>query len=876
MFVPVVFSILNTLTLGVASNLVHSAIQAGWSSSTNRKWEDLFYDSFSRAFENSRSQLGRHAKDGEVDFNEEALHKLIKRDLALRVDDLSYSEMRRSEFIRTLAVAMSQANVLSISGHTLSTDDYEQLVRNLVEQAKSNFETAILNNESAFYQAIWKETQRNQERIREIFELLKNLDGRFDRLTELVEDTPKRTVEEMREQFPTLGDVSRFPVYAGIPSNLNPVIGQEDFVQRIAERLTSGQDSALALEGLGGIGKTTLAIALAKHTDIQSYFGDGILWASLGLSPDVDRTLISWLEALRQNIPETADTAQLAQRVKSALGNRRLLFIIDDVWDIQTARLLCCGGPNCRYMITTRDRAIARDFAVVSQVEQVPFLSDEVAYRWLNELAPEACATDPETARALAKSAGGLPLVIKLLGGYLSKPEHSTFADLRTEALEDMRDSQNLLQRTHRRLENLGRDETLRATILLSLEALPESAVKAFHALGAFAPKPESFTREAAEVVAETDGRTLAKLVSRNLIEKMDGEWLTLHQVVASAAEKDEQARLRHLSYYINILEGNQGDWQKIKTLYGQTQLAWITVIELADVKVVKRLFNALFTYQMHRGLWQEALSWVDKALNISRVSENIGVLYASRGLIYYRLGLYNQALNNFDISIPLLKSEGAEEVLAETLGTRGLTYNKVDKNEEALFDYKQALVIAKNTGDAVLVGKTLQKIGDLYANLRQYDLALKYLYPAAFILQAANAQESLGTTFRIMGYCFRHWDEIEKSIVYYELALRICEKTGNELNRLITINSLGDAFADLSCRTQSLLKIGMTSSTRCRLEIARGYFEEAVLINRVLKVQTPSTQNLVDIKAILRKLDDSVARDALKYRVLEEEKTFR
>ena len=850
-------SVLTSLTLGVASNLVHGAIRASWSKLTSRTWEELFYDSFNQAFKDLRPQFNKHTKDGKVTFSEERLRKLIRQDLMLHVDNLSYSDANPEELIRVLANGMSKADILAIGGHTLSSEDYKQLVRSLIKQASNNFKTAILTNERAFRETVLTEVQGNRELTREIFELLKNLDGRFDRLTELVEDTPKRTVEEMREQFPTLGDVSRFPVYAGIPSNLNPVIGQEDFVQRIAERLTSGQDSALALEGLGGIGKTTLAIALAKHTDIQSYFGDGILWASLGLSPDVDRTLISWLEALRQNIPETADTAQLAQRVKSALGNRRLLFIIDDVWDIQTARLLCCGGPNCRYMITTRDRAIARDFAGVSQVEQVPFLSDEVAYRWLNELAPEACATDPETARALAKSAGGLPLVIKLLGGYLSKPEHSTFTDLQIEALEDMRDSQNLLQRTHRRLENLGRDETLRATILLSLEALPESAVKAFHALGAFAPKPESFTREAAEVVAETDGRTLAKLVSRNLIEKMDGEWLTLHQVVASAAEKDEQARLRHLSYYINILEGNQGDWQKIKTLYGQTQLAWITVIELADVKVVKRLFNALFTYQMHRGLWQEALSWVDKALNISRVSENIGVLYANRGLIYYRLGLYNQALNNFDISIPLLKSEGAEEVLAETLGTRGLTYNKVDKNEEALFDYKQALVIAKNTGDAVLVGKTLQKIGDLYANLRQCDLALKYLYPAAFILQAANAQESLGTTLRNIGYCFRYWNEPEKSIDCYDLALSISKKIGDLSSKIIVLDGLGNAYDGLSCRTQSLLKIGMTSPTRHRLGIAQEYFKEAVLINKILEKQIPSTQSLLDIEMTLSELDN-------------------
>ena len=256
-------------------------------------------------------------------------------------------------------------------------------------------------------------------------------------------------------------------------------------------------------------------------------------------------TLISWLEALGQGVPETTDTSQLAHRVRNTLGNRRVLLIIDDVWDVQTAQLLSCGGPDCRYLLTTRDRGVARAFVgEASRVVPVPFLSDEVAYEWLQELAPEACETDPETAYSLAKAAGGLPLVIKLLGGYLGDPERSTFAALREEALENMRNPQNLLQQVHWRLENLSREETLKETILLSLEALPEEAVRAFHALGAFAPKPESFTREAAEAIAETDAKTLAKLVSRNLVERLEGERLALHQVVANATQEGRTGTL--------------------------------------------------------------------------------------------------------------------------------------------------------------------------------------------------------------------------------------------------------------------------------------------------------------------------------------------
>src|SRR5262249_34723685 len=136
-----------------------------------------------------------------------------------------------------------------------------------------------------------------------------------------------------------------------------------------------------------------------------------------------------------------------------AVGDRRLLVVIDDAWQIESAELLRLSGLHLAHLLTTRDAAIARAFAGVQQSIKVPVLDDETAWGLLQQLAPEACAADPVAARALADAVGGLPLALELLGGYLSDPEQTAFADLSQEALAAL---QNPVQRLALAQERLG------------------------------------------------------------------------------------------------------------------------------------------------------------------------------------------------------------------------------------------------------------------------------------------------------------------------------------------------------------------------------------------------------------------------------------
>ncbi|MCZ7568849.1 MAG: tetratricopeptide repeat protein [Ardenticatenaceae bacterium] len=527
----------------------------------------------------------------------------------------------------------------------------------------------------------------------------------------------------------------------------NHVVGRDELVTTLVGRLRSGNQLALSAEGLPGVGKTTLAIALAHHRGLLQHFRDGVLWAGLGRQPDVLGTLASWGEALGRDVTDQTNEADRAQAVKNAIGQRRLLLVIDDAWDIDAARFLRCGGPFCCHLLTTRHQDIARAFAGASQVETVPVLEEDPAFELLQTLAPEACAADPAAARELAGATGGLPLVLELLGGYLAVPERGYFRELATEALAALRDPQHRLQLACRRLGALKSPAmTLRETIELSLADLPVEVVAAFYALGAFAAKPEPFDLEAARAVTEADARTLALLVARNLVEKV-GERLALHQTLADVARTQLRAEAvaRHRGYYLDLVNRDREAWRHIEAVYGQIQWAWGV---LRDDETVLNYVWALGVYQKRRGLWREYVAWAKRGLRIAEGFErrnDVGTLLNNIGAVYDNLGRRQEALEYYQRALPITEEVGDRAGLATTLNNIGLVYNNLGRRQEALDSYQRALPTFEEVGDRAGESVTRYNIAMVYRQegcLQEAVAELKRVVELDVLLQHPDLEQ--------------------------------------------------------------------------------------------------------------------------------------
>lgn len=372
----------------------------------------------------------------------------------------------------------------------------------------------------------------------------------------------------------TMPDVPSLPPRATLtlPQPVKPLIGRQQTVQMLTERLTShATNGVLALWGLPGVGKTTLALAVAHHPQITAHFVDGVLWAGLGPNGQPLGILQSWGRALGVDVGALAQApplASLGEMVRQAIGNRRLLLVLDDAWRLEDALALRIGGPNCAHLLTTRFPPLAARFAHEAAMP-VPELSASESRRLLWHLAPTAFAEGEASAASdqVVQTAGGLPLALTLIGHYLHSQAISGQPRRVQAALR------HVLQAGHRlalaepypaaeRPTHLApsAERSLAAVIALSIGGLPNEAQAMLHCLALFPPKPNTFTEEAACALSTTDRPTalalLDQLLDAGVLESAAPGRYQLHQTIVDylrLSAPDPAAQARFIAYFTDF-----------------------------------------------------------------------------------------------------------------------------------------------------------------------------------------------------------------------------------------------------------------------------------------------------------------------------------
>jgi hypothetical protein len=266
-----------------------------------------------------------------------------------------------------------------------------------------------------------------------------------------------------------------------------------DFVQRPSEfnalkkRLLDAKGDAVAitaaLRGAGGYGKTTLAKALAHDPDIQDAYFDGILWATLGEKPESLLLIISDLIArLTGTQPGLNTINAAASALGEALGDRRVLLVVDDVWREQYLACFLQGGTGATRLITTRNDSTLPTHAVRQSLDA---MRDSEAVELIAKGLP-APSTQRRELTALAARLGEWPLLLKLVNGFL-----------RDRVLKLSQSLPSAIAAANQRLDEKGftvfdarneieRTKAVALTIGVSLELLDRAGRDRFVELGIF------------------------------------------------------------------------------------------------------------------------------------------------------------------------------------------------------------------------------------------------------------------------------------------------------------------------------------------------------------------------------------------------------
>ncbi|MFE7834670.1 BTAD domain-containing putative transcriptional regulator [Streptomyces sp. NPDC057474] len=331
---------------------------------------------------------------------------------------------------------------------------------------------------------------------------------------------------------------------AQLPATVPDFTGRAAFVGDLSKVLAeaSGADGQVmavsALAGIGGVGKTTLAVHVAHQA--RSAFPDGQLYVDLqgaGSRPAEPETVLgSFLRALG-----TADSAipdsleERAALYRSVLDGRRVLVLLDNARDAAQVRPLLPGTAGCAALVTARVRMV--DLAGAHLVDLDVMSPDEALQLFTKIVGEERVAAERKAALDVVAACGFLPLAIRIAASRLAARRTWTVSVLAAKLADEWR-----------RLDELqAGDLAVKATFELGYGQLEPAQARAFRLLG-LADGPDISLAAAAAVLdlpPEEAEDVLEILVDTSLLESAAPGRYRFHDLVRlyarACAERDEQ-----------------------------------------------------------------------------------------------------------------------------------------------------------------------------------------------------------------------------------------------------------------------------------------------------------------------------------------------
>jgi hypothetical protein len=342
----------------------------------------------------------------------------------------------------------------------------------------------------------------------------------------------------------------------GVPPQRPHYISRPEELARLKQRLLgstapalgiTGTTQSVGVHGMGGIGKTVLAIALVNDEEVRRHFTDGIYWMTFGQNAALETLQAELLRTLTGRLDAMSSVEQGRARVAEVLTEKACLLVLDDVWKAEDGRAFAALGPRGRLLLTTRDAALLT--ALGAKEASLEVMQPQAALALLADWSGQPRASLPPEAERLAEACGHLPLALALAGAQVR--DGRAWADL-LHALHDGK------------LEFLDHPYgSVFGSMRMSVNALLADTARRYHELAVFpedVPIPEATV---AHLWAHTGGlkayqtrALLVELQRKNLLQLYEGalgfhdlqqdylriavnDLLALHGALLAAYEKE-------------------------------------------------------------------------------------------------------------------------------------------------------------------------------------------------------------------------------------------------------------------------------------------------------------------------------------------------
>lgn len=636
-----------------------------------------------------------------------------------------------------------------------------------------------------------------------------------------VEMSPSLSTISFQQEPPPVAAEAASPKSVASPSHrvplqATPVIGRQSELSAMAKLFAEARCRLLTLTGMGGIGKTRLAIEFVRQQ--LPMFPGGVYFIPLAAVTTAEAIVPAIADALEMGFSGPADPKEQLLNYAASSLKLETLLVLDNLEHLlyepstidhrgglaELVSELLHRSPGLRILATSRERLSLHgewtyelhglavppaDFAGQLEEYDAVALFIQCARR-----ARADFSVEPEEQAALAKICQitqGIPLAIELAAAWTGILSCQEIAYEIQSNMDFLTTSMRDIPERHR---------SIRATFDHSWKLLSDEERQVLQKLSVF---HGGFDRTAAMHIAGASLPLLAALGAKSLVRRTESGRFDLHEVIrqyaASHLATDPQhpgTYGRYFQFYLAFLCDresllkNASQQQTMRELTGEIdniRAAWAWAVDHVEFTWLERAARGFGWYFEIAGLYKDGIEQLEPLVQTlqnrrheTRWHRLLGLALIQVALLAFRKGEFERARELYEESTSTLRSTGDQALLADSLIFTGTLMHLRGDYQRAKDLLEEGLVCARAGHVPWLEAYAICNLGYVDSLLGAYEEGYEQMMGALAIWRELGDPHSVALGLNFIVPTLNKLGRIQQARAFMQESIALCEQSKN------------------------------------------------------------------------------------------------
>ena len=580
---------------------------------------------------------------------------------------------------------------------------------------------------------------------------------------------------------------------------LSPFVGRTQELEEIAVRLADPHCRLLTLTGLGGSGKTRLAIEASRV--VAAHFPHGTVFVGLQPLPRSDLLVPTIAQALGLTFYGQSEPQQ---QLLDHLREKTLLLLLDNFEHLLDGSALITAllayAPGVKIVVTSREVLNVREewlyplkgMATPPSIYATALEDYDAVQLFLSHVRRVQphfeLASDPEAVIRICQMTAGLPLALELAASWFKGSSAAHVAQAMQHSLDVLSTSMRNVEERHR---------SMRAVFDQAWILLSESERLIFARLSVF---PGSFDSAAADAVAAASFASLAALVEKSLVQMDVSDRFGIHEILRQYSKEHLEAYgetattyARHSQHFARLMLQHEAALQQpqqvatiqaIERDFDNIRLAWEWAARNGHLDHLHTMLNGLYLFGFLGSRYRETITLFQDTLDLPIDDVPLrGRLLARRWgyLHWWYYADYGEALTCIEQALTIARAENNRFEIAFSQFMVAYAMISMQRYAEALTHLEASRVLFEAINEPYYVCWVLHRLGFTYYNLNDGTRGIAYTEQSLALARVAYNRAALVSCLYSLGALYVFTSDYVTGRNYTEEALQFATETGHQ-----------------------------------------------------------------------------------------------